>query len=87
MPNEAIQISQTGQFVFVVDDANKARVRRVEVARTVGSQTVIASGLKPGEKVVIDGQLRLTDGAAVNASAKPRTEARVTSPGDESKGE
>jgi len=40
-------------------------VRSVRVARTAGAESVIASGLQPGEIVVTDGQLRLTPGARV----------------------
>ena len=56
VPSAAIQVSQTGNFVFVVTD-NVATVRPVKVARTVGHETVIESGLEGGETVVTDGQL------------------------------
>jgi multidrug efflux system membrane fusion protein len=53
--------------------------RPVTIARTDGDWAVVASGLKPGETVVTDGQLRLTPGARVsvkpaapNAPAKPK---------------
>ena len=64
VPSAAIQVSQTGNFVFVVTD-NVATVRPVKVARTVGHETVIESGLEGGETVVTDGQLLLTNGTRV----------------------
>lgn len=64
VPSAAIQVSQTGNFVFVVAD-NVATVRPVKVARTVGHETVIESGLEGGETVVTDGQLLLTNGTRV----------------------
>jgi membrane fusion protein, multidrug efflux system len=66
VPSAAIQVSQTGNFVFVVTD-NVATVRPVKVARTVGHETVIESGLEGGETVVTDGQLLLTNGTRVAA--------------------
>ena len=64
VPSSAVQVSQTGNFVFVVKD-NVASVRPVKVARTVGHETVIESGLEGGETVVTDGQLLLSDGTRV----------------------
>ena len=64
VPSAAIQVSQTGNFVFVVKD-NVATVRPVKVARTVGLETVIESGLEGGETVVTDGQLLLSNGTRV----------------------
>ncbi len=65
VPVQAVQLSQSGPYVFVVDPENKARHRPVTVARTVGAETVIAKGVKPGETVVTDGQLKLRDGFRV----------------------
>lgn len=65
VPSSAVQISQTGNFVFVVKDG-VAKVQRVTVERQVGRETVIASGLNGGETVVIDGQLLLSDGKRVS---------------------
>lgn len=65
VPSNAVQVSQTGTFVFVVADG-KAKVQPVKVDRTVGTETVIASGLNVGETVVTDGQLLLQNGTRVN---------------------
>ena len=65
--NEAVQTSQAGPYVYVVE-GGKARLRRVTVARVVGLESVIASGLKAGEVVVTDGHLRVTDGATLAAT-------------------
>jgi RND family efflux transporter MFP subunit len=65
VPSNAVQVSQTGNFVFVVDN-NVAKVQPVKVERTVGEQSVIASGLSGGETVVTDGQLLLSNGTRVN---------------------
>jgi membrane fusion protein, multidrug efflux system len=64
VPRAAVQTSQTGSFVFVIE-GETARVRPVVVSRTVDDRTVIASGLQGDETVVTDGQLLLTNGARV----------------------
>jgi multidrug efflux system membrane fusion protein len=65
VPSQAIQTSQSGQYVFVVKDDMTAEMRPVKIDRSAGEVTVIAEGLKAGEKVVTDGQLRLIPGAPV----------------------
>lgn len=64
VPSTAVQISQTGHFVFVVKDG-QARVRPIKVERSFGSETMIESGLENGETVVTDGQLLLSEGSRV----------------------
>jgi len=64
VPSTAVQVSQTGPFVYVVKD-RKAVVQPVKVARTAGSESVISEGLQGGETVVTDGHLLLTNGALV----------------------
>src|SRR5262245_567010 len=64
VPPTAIQVSQTGSFVFVVKDGI-ARVQPVKVARVLESETVLESGLNGGETVVTEGHLRITDGSRV----------------------
>jgi RND family efflux transporter MFP subunit len=66
VPTNAVQVSQTGNFVFVVDNNNVAKVEHVTTERQVNNETVIASGLKGGETVVVDGQLLLSNGTRVS---------------------
>jgi RND family efflux transporter MFP subunit len=65
VPSSAVQVSQTGTYVFVVKDG-AANMRPVTVARVVGSQSVLSSGLQGGETVVTNGQLLLSDGTKVD---------------------
>ena len=53
-------------YVYVVDSASTASLRMVSVERTANGLSVIASGLSEGERVVSDGQSRLTPGAPVD---------------------
>ena len=66
VPSRALQAGQEGSFVFVVDHDQKAQVRPVSVGRVVGDMTVVTSGITAGERVVVDGQSRLTPGASVD---------------------
>lgn len=66
VPSAAVNVGQNGQYAFVVNDADKTvDMRPVTVQRTYGDHSVIASGLKAGETIVTDGQLRLTKGSRV----------------------
>ena len=66
VPTAALQTSQNGTYVYVVDQDLTAKQQPVKVGWNVGEDTVIASGLQPGQRVVTDGQLRLTPGAKVD---------------------
>lgn len=65
VPSTAVQVSQAGSFVFLVEDG-KAKVQPITVDRQVGLETVVASGLNGGETVVTDGQVLLSNGTRVN---------------------
>lgn len=65
VPSQAVNTGQSGSFVFVVKSDNTAELRSVKAGRTVGSETILESGLRPGETVVTDGQLRLLNGSKV----------------------
>lgn len=65
VPAQAVQVSQTGTFVFVIKDG-VAQVQAVKVERQIGTESVIASGLNGGETVVTEGQLLLSSGTRVN---------------------
>ena len=65
VPSQAVQTGQQGSFVFVVQPAMKVELRPIVAGETIDSETVVNSGLKAGETVVTDGQLRLIPGATV----------------------
>ena len=64
LPSSAVVTGQQGSYVYVVD-SNTAHLRPVTVRRQGDSIAVLAAGVTAGEQVVVDGQLRLTDGAKV----------------------
>jgi membrane fusion protein, multidrug efflux system len=65
VPAPAVTIGQQGAYVYVLNADSTASPRSVTVLRTDDVAAVIASGLKPGETVVTDGQFRLAPGAKV----------------------
>ncbi len=65
VPTQAVQTGQRGDLVWVVKSDSSVDQRAVKVGRTVGTESVILSGVQPGETVVTDGQLRLIPGMKV----------------------
>ncbi len=70
VPSQAVQIGQDKSFVYVVNADMTAQVRNVKTGATIDNMTVIEDGLKPGEQVVTDGQLRLVPGAKVQVKGQ-----------------
>ncbi|HEY8994987.1 MAG TPA: efflux RND transporter periplasmic adaptor subunit [Lacunisphaera sp.] len=75
VPSAAIQNGQNGPYVFVVKEDLTAELRPVVIERTVENDSVITSGLKEGETVVIDGQFRVTAGHPVEIKHPAGTDA------------
>lgn len=65
VPSQAVSMGQQGSYVYVIQPDSTASPRNVVVDRTQGDLAVITSGLVAGERVVTDGQLRLSPGAKV----------------------
>jgi membrane fusion protein, multidrug efflux system len=66
VPPAAVQTGRDGDYVFVITQDSTAQVRAVTVGRTVDGKSVIDKGLEPGERVVVDGQMRLSNGTRVD---------------------
>jgi membrane fusion protein, multidrug efflux system len=65
VPSQAIQPGQQGPFVFVVKADATVEARPVVPGTRLGAETIVEQGLRAGERVVTDGQLRLVPGAKV----------------------
>jgi len=70
VPSQAVQNGQSGPFIFVVKADKTVEVRQVKTGVMHKGDTAILSGLKVGETVVTDGQLRLAPGVTVNDKSK-----------------
>ncbi len=66
IPERAINQGPQGSAVFVVNDKNIAEARAVKLAQQVASGYVVSEGLKSGERIVVDGLIRVRPGAPVN---------------------
>ena len=65
-PSAAVKDGPNGPYVFVVKPDMTVELRNIKVARTEGDDTVVTSGLTPGEQVVTVGQLKLAPGTKVS---------------------
>jgi multidrug efflux system membrane fusion protein len=65
VPSQAVMSGQDGDYVFVIRADDTVEPRTVKVSRTMNGESVIAEGVKPGETVVTDGQLRLIAGTKI----------------------
>jgi multidrug efflux system membrane fusion protein len=78
VPSAAIQVGQNGPYVFIVKPDSTVELRLVRIDRAVNDRTVIAEGLAAGDRVVVEGQLRLNNGTRVavaqSAGAPPRAQ-------------
>jgi multidrug efflux system membrane fusion protein len=70
VPTQAVQAGQKGPYVFVVKADSTVESRPVKVGRRLAREVVIDDGVKAGEQVVTDGQLRLVPGARVEIKAQ-----------------
>jgi membrane fusion protein (multidrug efflux system) len=71
IPQSAVAIDQTGPYVFVVGDDNKVEQRRIQLGAGREGLAVVAEGLSPGERVVVQGQQRIRAGITVTPQLAP----------------
>ncbi|HKO71125.1 MAG TPA: efflux RND transporter periplasmic adaptor subunit [Bradyrhizobium sp.] len=64
-PDDAIQHSTDGLYAYVVNQENKAELRKVKVSQSIDGQSVVDSGLSPGDQVITAGQFKVQPGTTV----------------------
>jgi multidrug efflux system membrane fusion protein len=74
----ALGTDQDKRFVIVIDAENKAIYREVSLGALTGGLRVVTAGLKPGERVVVDGLQRVRPGALVNPTDVPMDQRQLT---------
>jgi membrane fusion protein (multidrug efflux system) len=67
VPQRAVQDLQGLQSVFAVDSQNKVLLRTIVTAERVGDRWIVLQGLKPGDRVIVEGVQKVRPGATVNA--------------------
>jgi membrane fusion protein, multidrug efflux system len=73
IPTVAVQSGQKGPFVYDIRPNNTVEVRQIKVGLTAGDRTAVSEGLKSGERIVVEGQTRLSNGTRVREAAAGST--------------
>ncbi len=73
IPSAAVVNGQQGNFVFVIQPDSSAATRAVTISRTAGEFAIVSGGVQEGDRVVVDGQLRLRQGSKVQIKAAADT--------------
>lgn len=71
IPQSAIAIDQTGPYVFVVGDGDKVEQRRLRLGAGRDGLAVVEEGIKPGDRIVVQGQQRIREGIVVAPQLAP----------------
>ena len=72
VPQVAVQTSDLGNIVYIVNEKNEATIRPVVAGHWIGKDWVILEGLKAGDKVIVDNIIKLRPGAAVAPTSYAR---------------
>ena len=81
VPSAAVQRGAPGTFVYVVNDERVVSLRPVKLGPTDGDRVAVASGVNPGERVVVDGADKLRDGAQVTLASETNGSSAGSRPG------
>ena len=68
VPDDAIQHSSDGLYAYIVNQENKAELRKVRVSQSIDGRSVVDDGLSPGQQVITSGQYKVQPGALVTTA-------------------
>jgi membrane fusion protein, multidrug efflux system len=86
VPQRAVMEGPQGKFVYVIDEKSTAQARPVEAGEWAGgNQWIITKGLQGGEKVIVDGVMKIGPGAPVKVAEKPAEKQAAEKPAAENK--
>jgi multidrug efflux system membrane fusion protein len=68
VPDDAIQHSSDGLYAYVVNQDNKAELRKVRVSQSIDGRSVVDDGLSPGQQVITSGQFKVQPGTLVSTA-------------------
>jgi membrane fusion protein (multidrug efflux system) len=83
VPQRAVLEGPQGKFVYIVDEKNTAQPRPIEVGDWAGDAWIINKGVQPGDRVIVEGLMRLGPGAPVRiaeAGSKPAAQPQQAKP-------
>lgn len=65
IPDDAVQHGSDGLYAFIVNQDNKAELRKIKVSKSIDGRSVVDQGLAPGERVIVSGQYKVQPGSTV----------------------
>jgi membrane fusion protein, multidrug efflux system len=71
IPQTALQVDQSGYYALIVNGEHKVEVRRLKTGPNIGTDVVVLSGLKEGDKVIVDGIQKVRPGQVVQETVLP----------------
>src|SRR5688500_5602529 len=71
VPQRAVLEGPQGKFVYIVDEKGTAQARPVQAGQWAGERWIITAGLQGGERVIVDGVMKIGPGAPVKVAEKP----------------
>jgi membrane fusion protein (multidrug efflux system) len=71
IPQTALQVDQSGYYALIVNDEHKVEVRRLKTGPNIDTDVVVLSGLKEGDKVIVDGIQKVRPGQVVQETVLP----------------
>jgi multidrug efflux system membrane fusion protein len=76
VPDDAIQHGTTGLYAYVVNQDNKAELRKLKVSQSIDGRSVVDAGLSPGEQVITAGQYKVQPGTLVSTAVASSDQAQ-----------
>jgi membrane fusion protein, multidrug efflux system len=80
IPDDAVQHGADGLYTFIVDQDNKANLRKIKVSQSVDGRSVVDEGLTPGQRVITAGQYRVQPGSLVSTAVAASEQAPAKVP-------
>ena len=68
VPDDAVQHSTNGLYVYTVNQDNKAELRKIKVSYSIDGRSVVDEGLNPGQQVITGGQFKVQPGSLVTTA-------------------
>jgi membrane fusion protein, multidrug efflux system len=78
LPRKAVLTNGAGHFVWVLDQQNTAQQRQIALGINVGDSVIVKTGLARGDRVVIDGVMKVAAGERVSVSMPALADAAAT---------
>ena len=68
IPDDAVQHGTEGLYAFIVNQDNKAELRKIKVSQSIDGRSVVEQGLSPGQQVITSGQFKVQPGTLVSTA-------------------